>query len=209
MPALIFEAERPAPALDPRHRRARPEDVAAALALAGKVGDLAAGRFAEALAWGGQALKVAVAASVGASIGPDGAPRYDYAEVETLLDWLSVTGRDPFWQDNWRLAIQAAVASTRAGDRPPAGGGAPPPTRFRVGFRRSFGLRHFAPGTPLRLLLPAPLASAYHDDILVEPRIPEHLGARVRLSVSRDDALHHLTLHSVDRVSVLRVPKLH
>ena len=34
-------------------------------------------------------------------------------------------------------------------------------------------------------------------------------GARVRLSVSRDDALHHLTLHSVDRVSVLRVPKLH
>jgi S1-C subfamily serine protease len=34
-------------------------------------------------------------------------------------------------------------------------------------------------------------------------------GARVRLTVSRDDDLHHLTLHSVDRASVLRAPKLH
>ena len=34
-------------------------------------------------------------------------------------------------------------------------------------------------------------------------------GARVRLTVSRDDKRHNLTLQSVDRVSVLRGPRIH
>jgi S1-C subfamily serine protease len=34
-------------------------------------------------------------------------------------------------------------------------------------------------------------------------------GARVKISISRDDQLKNVTLHSVDRVSVLRTPRLH
>ncbi len=34
-------------------------------------------------------------------------------------------------------------------------------------------------------------------------------GARVRLTVVRDEKRHHLTLHSVDRASVLRGPRIH
>lgn len=34
-------------------------------------------------------------------------------------------------------------------------------------------------------------------------------GARVRLSISRDDSTRHVTVHSVDRASVLRAPRLH
>ena len=34
-------------------------------------------------------------------------------------------------------------------------------------------------------------------------------GARVKMSISRDDQVRNVTLHSVDRVSVLRSPRLH
>jgi len=34
-------------------------------------------------------------------------------------------------------------------------------------------------------------------------------GARVRMSISRDEQLQNVTLHSVDRASVLRAPRLH
>jgi S1-C subfamily serine protease len=34
-------------------------------------------------------------------------------------------------------------------------------------------------------------------------------GARVKLSISRDDQIRNVTLHSVDRISVLRSPRLH
>jgi S1-C subfamily serine protease len=34
-------------------------------------------------------------------------------------------------------------------------------------------------------------------------------GARVKLSFSRDDQVRNVTLHSVDRMSVLRAPRLH
>ena len=34
-------------------------------------------------------------------------------------------------------------------------------------------------------------------------------GARLRMSIMRDDSLQHVTLTSVDRASVLRAPRLH
>jgi hypothetical protein len=34
-------------------------------------------------------------------------------------------------------------------------------------------------------------------------------GARVRMSVGRDDDLLHVTVHSADRTSFLRAPRLH
>ena len=182
------EADRPAPAQDPRHRRVRAEEVAAALALAGWVADISAGRTEAALAGGAAALRMALSEGAGFALGPDGAPRYDFAEIEGFLGWLSETGRYPEWHDQWLACIRASVATTRAGDRPADPAAPPPPTRFRVAFRRTFGLRGFAPNTPLRLLLPAPLSSPYHDDIVVDPRVAEGLVARVRLADGRIEA---------------------
>jgi predicted metalloprotease with PDZ domain len=34
-------------------------------------------------------------------------------------------------------------------------------------------------------------------------------GARVRMSIGREEELLHVTLHSVDRASMLRAPRLH
>jgi hypothetical protein len=34
-------------------------------------------------------------------------------------------------------------------------------------------------------------------------------GARVRMSIGRDDELLHVTVHSADRASFLRSPRLH
>jgi S1-C subfamily serine protease len=34
-------------------------------------------------------------------------------------------------------------------------------------------------------------------------------GARVRMSIGRDDDLLHVTVHSADRTSFLRAPRLH
>ena len=175
----------PRPARDPRHRCVPEADILARLALDGWPGELADGRAGEARAGAARALGLALAAGAGFARDARGGRLFDFIEVEDLLEWLAETGRDPLWRDRPATARRTYVASTRAGERPAGKDLEPAPTRFRLRLSRRFDLARFAPGTPLRLRLPTPLPSAYHQAIAVTPILPPGLDGLVSCAEGR------------------------
>jgi len=179
----------PRPALDPRHRCISEADVIRRLAFSGWLEEISDGREIEAQEGGTRALAAAVAAGAGYAEPSPGCRLFDYVEVQEVLDWLAHTGQNPLWGERVIPAHEAFIASTRSADRPKSQvfAAEPPPTRFRVSFERTFDLSRFSVGSLVRLRLPAPLRSAYHDEVTVTPMVSPALRAQTHLS---DGSVH-------------------
>jgi hypothetical protein len=179
----------PRPSANPLRRRIPEQTIVAVLALDGWGADWIGGRADEALACGRDALAKAIEAGAGYAVTPCGGRLFDSIEVDDFLQWREDLGEAPFWSDRTRRTREALVASTRAGDRPGPGPSArpPTPTRFTVLLERTFDLRRFARGRPVRLRVPTPLSGDYHDAITVTHSIPPELGAAISTSEGRLD----------------------
>jgi hypothetical protein len=180
---------RPGPAFDPRHRRIREADIIRRLAFDCWLEEISDGRELEAQEGGARALAAAVAAGAGYAEPSPGCRLFDYVEVQHVLDWLALTGQNPLWSERAIRTHEAFIASTRSADRPESQVVATeaPPTRFRVSFERTFDLNRFSVGSLVRLRLPAPLRSAYHNEVTVTPMLSAALRADIHL---RDGSVH-------------------
>ncbi len=101
---------------------------------------------------------------------------FDPAEVTCFVKWSGALGHDNFWQDHWIRTANGLVDELSE-----ARGVA----RFNVELTRTFDLRHFQPGKTVRLRLPLPLKSAYHQQFEIRPAAMPGVGETITQSEGR------------------------
>jgi transglutaminase-like putative cysteine protease len=106
---------------------------------------------------------------------------FDPVEVDQFLGWLSTTG-DLRWRERKTITNAGIIADARSSGLAYGGGSK---ARFHVAFRRSFDLVRLERGAPVRLRIPLPLPSFYHEDFRVAPVAPAEIGLQTSVSEGR------------------------
>jgi hypothetical protein len=158
------------------------------LLLGGWAFELESGRGAEALANTLASLESWIGLGLPYGRSKRGERLYDPVEVLNFMKWAGLQGLDRFWLDRYvetgRALVRDWVDRCDGLSSPDGYGDA----RFHVTLERTFDIRHFAPGTKLRLRMPVPLSTAYVRDIDILPLVPPELRADVMVSDGRIDA---------------------
>jgi hypothetical protein len=124
----------------------------------------------------------------------DGARLFDPVEVLNRLTWAALAGPGSTFEDRFVSAARRECWEGRAGardlSRPPPLEQAPPQA-FRVTIRRTFNLAGagLRPGERARLRLPAPVADAAIDDLVVEALPPPDVPAQAAFGPARLDII--------------------
>src|SRR5579872_4416607 len=112
---------------------------------------------------------------------------FDPAEMINFALWASQQHGDPFWSKvsvpNARHFVWRAHRLAPREHGPPPAPSTLPPRRFTVRLARRVALEGLAPGTPVRLRLPAPIEDATARVSSAEGRIDVRLSAPASLSV--------------------------
>ncbi len=153
----------PLPALDSRHRRVPQDRIVDMLMLHGCAFDVDARGRSGARSRCLEAVETWIVQGLGFAREANGQRLFDPVEVICFVKWSGAQGHDRFWKEHWIKTARAFVEelSDTCG-----------PAQFNVELTRTFDLRHFDAGKAVRLRLPLPLKSAYHQEFTLKPLMP-------------------------------------
>ncbi len=123
-----------------------------------------------------EAIETWIAQGLGFAREANGQRLFDPVEVICFVKWSGAQGHDRFWQDHWIRTARGLVEGLSE-----AHGIA----GFHVELKRTFDLRHFDVGKVVRLRLPLPLRSAYHQEFDIRPSMMPGLSETVTQSEGR------------------------
>jgi hypothetical protein len=160
-----------------RYRTVREARIVDILLQSGWSFEVEAGRRIEATGRIGKAIENWIGLGLAYRRGDSGERLFDPVEVLNFMLWAGCLGLDPYWADRNVPKHRALVLDGARALGQPA--------RFSLNFRRRFDLRRFAPGAPVRLRLPAPIAGAYASGVEISPVVPPSLLADVTVGEGR------------------------